>query len=80
VKTSLWFPVLLTIAGLAGCSGSASNDTNRPAANEKSVTESAQDYLMDPVRQKKKAVKELDEALAKRDSNLSKQLEEATER
>ena len=83
MKTPLWFLFLLTISVVAGCSGSsdsASTDTNRPAVNEKSVGESAKDYLMNPVRQKKMAVKELDEALAKRDSNLSKQLDEVSGR
>ena len=83
MKTPLWFLALIMISLLAGCSGSsdsASTDTNLPAANEKSVTESAQDYLMDPVRQKKQAVKELDEALAKRDHDLSKQLDEVSNR
>lgn len=83
MKTSLWFLVLLAISVLAGCSGSsdsASTDTNRPAANEKSVRESAKDYLMNPIRQKKAAIKELDKALAKRDSSLSQQLEEVSGR
>ena len=83
MKTSLWFLVLLSVSVLAGCSGSgdsASSDTNRPAANEKSVTESTKDYLMNPIRQKNKAVKELDEALAKRDAGISQQLEEVTKR
>jgi len=79
VKTPSCFLVLLALSVLAGCSGSGdtvSGEKEGPAVNEKSATESAKDYLMDPVRQKKKGVKELDEALAKRDSDISKQLDE----
>lgn len=78
MKTSLWFPLLLALFVFSGCSGSGKKES--PAVKEKSVTESAQDYLMNPVRQKKKAIKELDEALAKRDAEISRQLEEATKR
>ena len=83
MKTSLWFAVLLALSVIAGCSGSgdsASSEKERPAVNEKSAGESAKDYLMAPVRQKRKAVKELDKALAKRNSDISRELDEVTGR
>lgn len=77
----LIFPAALFI--LAACNGygdSTSGKKGEPAKSEKSVRESAKDYLMNPVRQKKKAVKELDEKLGKREMDISRQLDEASQR
>lgn len=72
--------VLLALASCGGSGGPVSGEKESPAVNEKSAGESAKDYMMNPVRQKKKAVKALDKALAKRDSDISRQLEEAAKR
>jgi hypothetical protein len=83
MKIPAWiiFPAALFI--LAACNGygdSASGEKGEPAKSEKSVRESAKDYLMNPVRQKRIAVKELDKKLGKREMDISRQLDEASQR
>lgn len=74
----LCLPAMLVI--LVSCSGSGSSEKGEPAKSEKSVTESAKDYMMAPVRQKRQALGELDKTLGAREKEIARQFGEASER
>ena len=83
MKISAWLclsAMLFVLVSCSGSGGSASGEKGEPAKGEKSVRESAEDYLMNPVRQKRIAVKELDKTLGKREMDISRQLDEASQR
>lgn len=83
MKISVWLclpAMLFVLVSCSGSGGSASGERSEPAKSEKSVRESAEDYLMNPVRQKRQAVSELNKTLGAREKEIARQLDEASQR
>lgn len=80
MRITAWLILPAMFFVIASCSGSGSSEKGEPAKNEKSVRESAEDYLMAPVRQKKQALSELDKALGSREREIARQLDEVSEK
>lgn len=83
MKITAWLclpAMLFVLVSCNGSGGSASGEKGEPAKTEKSVRESAKDYMMAPVRQKKQALNELDKSVGDREKEIARQLDEATGR
>lgn len=83
MKISAWLCLPAMLFVLVSCSGSgdsASGKKDEPVKTEKSVRESAKDYMMAPVRQKRQALSELDKSVGGREKEFARQLDEATQR